>query len=110
VTSRQHWNLVAPRDETSLQAAAQALQPARERVIFDEVMTGSLLCARRRAALMAWKPDLTTLGKGNRRRHAGPALSAARRDIMQAIAPLGPVYQAGTLSGNPVRWPQASRH
>ncbi|RLB61284.1 MAG: glutamate-1-semialdehyde-2,1-aminomutase [Deltaproteobacteria bacterium] len=68
--------------------------------IFDEVMTGFRLargCAQGRFGL---KPDLTTLGKVV---GGGMPLAAygGRRDIMSVIAPLGPVYQAGTLSGNP---------
>ena len=70
-------------------------------LIFDEVMTGfrvALDCAQGRFGV---SPDLTTLGKV-----VGGGLPVGafggRRDIMQHIAPTGPVYQAGTLSGNPV--------
>jgi glutamate-1-semialdehyde 2,1-aminomutase len=70
-------------------------------LIFDEVMTGfrvGIECAQGRYGI---RPDLTTLGKV-----IGGGMPVAafggRRDIMQCIAPLGPVYQAGTLSGNPV--------
>ena len=70
-------------------------------LIFDEVMTGFRIApggARERFGLAA---DLTTLGKV-----IGGGLPVAayggRRDVMQLIAPLGPVYQAGTLSGNPL--------
>lgn len=70
-------------------------------LIFDEVITGfrvGLNGAQRRFGV---KPDLTVLGK-----IIGGGFPAAafggRIDIMQSIAPLGPVYQAGTLSGNPV--------
>jgi len=70
-------------------------------LIFDEVMTGFRVGPRGAQGLYAIQPDLTTLGKivGG-----GMPLGAfgGRRDIMQCIAPLGPVYQAGTLSGNPV--------
>lgn len=70
-------------------------------LIFDEVMTGfrvGLGCAQ---GLYRIKPDLTTLGKVI---GGGMPMAAfgGRRDIMQCLAPLGPVYQAGTLSGNPV--------
>jgi len=70
-------------------------------LIFDEVMTGfrvGLGCAQ---GLYGIKPDLTTLGKVI---GGGMPMAAfgGRRDIMQCLAPLGPVYQAGTLSGNPV--------
>ena len=70
-------------------------------LIFDEVMTGFRVALGGAQALYGIRPDLTTLGKivGG-----GMPVGAfgGRRDIMQQIAPLGPVYQAGTLSGNPV--------
>jgi glutamate-1-semialdehyde 2,1-aminomutase len=70
-------------------------------LIFDEVMTGfrvGLECAQ---GLYDIKPDLTTLGKVI---GGGMPMAAfgGRRDIMQCLAPVGAVYQAGTLSGNPV--------
>ena len=70
-------------------------------LIFDEVMTGFRVAKGGAQALYGLKPDLTTLGK-----IVGGGLPAAafggRADVMSAIAPDGPVYQAGTLSGNPV--------
>jgi glutamate-1-semialdehyde 2,1-aminomutase len=70
-------------------------------LIFDEVMTGFRVALGGAQALYDIRPDLTTLGKivGG-----GMPVGAfgGRRDIMEQIAPLGPVYQAGTLSGNPV--------
>jgi glutamate-1-semialdehyde 2,1-aminomutase len=70
-------------------------------LIFDEVMTGFRVALGGAQALYDIRPDLTTLGKivGG-----GMPVGAfgGRRDIMEKIAPLGPVYQAGTLSGNPV--------
>ncbi len=70
-------------------------------LIFDEVMTGFRVALGGAQALYGVRPDLTTLGKiiGG-----GMPVGAfgGRRDIMQQLAPLGPVYQAGTLSGNPV--------
>ena len=70
-------------------------------LIFDEVMTGFRVAKGGAQALYGIKPDLTTLGKiiGG-----GMPVGAfgGRRDLMQKLAPLGPVYQAGTLSGNPV--------
>jgi len=70
-------------------------------LIFDEVMTGFRVAAGGAQALYGVRPDLTTLGKiiGG-----GMPVGAfgGRRDIVERIAPLGPVYQAGTLSGNPV--------
>ena len=69
--------------------------------IFDEVMTGFRLGIAGAQGRFGLTPDLTTLGK-----IAGGGLPLAvyggRRDIMSRVAPLGPVYQAGTLSGNPV--------
>jgi glutamate-1-semialdehyde 2,1-aminomutase len=70
-------------------------------LILDEVMTGFRVALGGAQARFGIRPDLTTLGKV-----IGGGLPVAavggRRDIMQKIAPLGPVYQAGTLSGNPV--------
>jgi glutamate-1-semialdehyde 2,1-aminomutase len=70
-------------------------------LIFDEVMTGFRVALGGAQAYYGIKPDLTTLGKiiGG-----GMPVGAfgGRTDVMQYIAPTGPVYQAGTLSGNPV--------
>ncbi len=70
-------------------------------LIFDEVMCGFRVALGGAQALYGIRPDLTTLGKiiGG-----GMPVGAfgGRRDIMERLAPLGPVYQAGTLSGNPV--------
>jgi glutamate-1-semialdehyde 2,1-aminomutase len=70
-------------------------------LIFDEVMTGFRVALGGAQALYRVRPDLTTLGKiiGG-----GMPVGAfgGRRDIMEHLAPLGKVYQAGTLSGNPV--------
>jgi len=70
-------------------------------LIFDEVMTGFRVAPGGAQQLYGVRPDLTTLGKilGG-----GMPVGAfgGRRDIMERLAPLGPVYQAGTLSGNPV--------
>jgi glutamate-1-semialdehyde 2,1-aminomutase len=70
-------------------------------LIFDEVMTGFRVHARGAQGLYGITPDLTTLGKVI---GGGMPVGAfgGRRAIMECIAPLGPVYQAGTLSGNPV--------
>jgi glutamate-1-semialdehyde 2,1-aminomutase len=70
-------------------------------LIFDEVMTGFRVGPQGAQGLFGIRPDLTTLGKVV---GGGMPLGAfgGRRDIMQKLAPLGPVYQAGTLSGNPV--------
>ncbi|NHK38358.1 glutamate-1-semialdehyde 2,1-aminomutase [Thermus thermophilus] len=70
-------------------------------LIADEVMTGFRLAFGGATERLGLKPDLVTLGK-----ILGGGLPAAayagRREIMEKVAPLGPVYQAGTLSGNPL--------
>jgi glutamate-1-semialdehyde 2,1-aminomutase len=70
-------------------------------LIFDEVMTGFRVGLTGAQGLYGITPDLTTLGKVI---GGGMPVGAfgGRRDVMGAVAPLGPVYQAGTLSGNPV--------
>ncbi len=83
----------------------QAMRDITERhgalLIFDEVMTGFRLALGGAQELYGIRPDLTTLGKV-----IGGGLPVGayggRKDIMQKVAPLGPVYQAGTLSGNPL--------
>ena len=70
-------------------------------LIFDEVMTGFRIAYGGAAERFGVTPDLTTLGKV-----IGGGLPVAayggRRDLMERVAPAGPVYQAGTLSGNPL--------
>ncbi|MDH5777020.1 MAG: glutamate-1-semialdehyde 2,1-aminomutase [Gammaproteobacteria bacterium] len=70
-------------------------------LILDEVMTGFRVALGGAQAHFNIKPDLTTLGKVI---GGGMPVGAfgGKKEIMQKIAPLGPVYQAGTLSGNPV--------
>jgi glutamate-1-semialdehyde 2,1-aminomutase len=70
-------------------------------LIFDEVMTGFRVALGGAQALYAVRPDLTTLGKIVGGGMPVGALGG-RRDVMERLAPLGPIYQAGTLSGNPV--------
>jgi glutamate-1-semialdehyde 2,1-aminomutase len=70
-------------------------------LIFDEVMTGFRVALGGAQARFGIRPDLTTLGKVIGGGLPVGAVGGAR-EIMQKIAPLGPVYQAGTLSGNPV--------
>ncbi|MCS7223925.1 MAG: glutamate-1-semialdehyde 2,1-aminomutase [Armatimonadetes bacterium] len=87
------WDfLVALRSETKKHGTV---------LIFDEVMTGFRVAYGGAQALYGIQPDMTCLGKivGG-----GFPLAAygGRKEIMQVVAPLGPVYQAGTLSGNPV--------
>ncbi|HEV2672722.1 MAG TPA: glutamate-1-semialdehyde 2,1-aminomutase [Gemmatimonadales bacterium] len=70
-------------------------------LIFDEVMTGFRVAAGGAQEALGIKPDLTTLGKivgGG----FPVGVYGGRADLMKRIAPEGPVYQAGTLSGNPV--------
>jgi glutamate-1-semialdehyde 2,1-aminomutase len=70
-------------------------------LIFDEVITGFRVAYGGAQALTGITPDLTTFGKV-----IGGGLNigayGGRRDVMEQVAPLGPVYQAGTLSGNPL--------
>jgi glutamate-1-semialdehyde 2,1-aminomutase len=84
-----------------LQTLRSECDKAGALLIFDEVMTGFRVARGGAQALYGIRPDLTTLGKiiGG-----GMPVGAfgGRRDIMERLAPLGPVYQAGTLSGNPV--------
>ena len=95
-----NMNLVAPR--AGFLEAARALCSRHGAVlIFDEVMTGFRVAPGGAQEKFGIKPDLTTLGKVI---GGGMPVGAfgGRRDIMEKIAPLGGVYQAGTLSGNPV--------
>jgi len=95
-----NMNLVKP--STEFMAAMRRLCDTHGALlIFDEVMTGfrvDLGCAQK---LLGIKPDLTTLGKVI---GGGMPVGAfgGRADVMDKLAPQGPVYQAGTLSGNPV--------
>ncbi len=70
-------------------------------LIFDEVMTGFRVASGGAQAILGIKPDLSTFGK-----IIGGGLPVGafggKREIMEKIAPSGPVYQAGTLSGNPL--------
>jgi glutamate-1-semialdehyde 2,1-aminomutase len=95
-----NMNLVLP--------AAGFLETLREEctrhgavLILDEVMTGFRVALGGAQARYGIKPDLTTLGKVIGGGLPVGALGG-RREIMDKLAPLGPVYQAGTLSGNPV--------
>jgi glutamate-1-semialdehyde 2,1-aminomutase len=95
-----NMNLVAPRAEF-LGALRESCTRCGSVLIFDEVMTGFRVALGGAQALYGIRPDLTTLGKV-----IGGGLPVGafggRRDIMEKIAPLGPVYQDGTLSGSPV--------
>jgi len=95
-----NMNLVLPADGF-LQALREQCTRHGAILILDEVMTGFRVALGGAQARYGVKPDLTTLGKV-----AGGGLPlgalGGRRDIMEKLAPLGPVYQAGTLSGNPL--------
>ena len=95
-----NMNLVAPTPQF-LSALRTLCTKHGAVLIFDEVMTGFRVALGGAQARYGVTPDLTTLGKVI---GGGMPVGAfgGRRDIMQKIAPLGPVYQAGTLSGNPV--------
>ena len=84
-----------------LQTLRQECDRCGALLILDEVMTGFRVALGGAQQLYGVRPDLTTLGKiiGG-----GMPVGAfgGRRDIMERLAPLGPIYQAGTLSGNPV--------
>ena len=95
-----NMNLIVPNLEF-LQTLRALCTQYNSVLIFDEVMTGFRVGLGGAQALYSIKPDMTTLGKV-----IGGGLPVAafggRKDIMQCLAPVGKVYQAGTLSGNPV--------
>ncbi|MGZ8257706.1 MAG: glutamate-1-semialdehyde 2,1-aminomutase [Methylotenera sp.] len=95
-----NMNLIVPHMEF-LQALRELCTKHGTVLIFDEVMTGFRVHLGGAQALYNIKPDMTTLGKV-----IGGGLPVGafggRKDIMSCLAPLGAVYQAGTLSGNPV--------
>jgi glutamate-1-semialdehyde 2,1-aminomutase len=95
-----NMNLIAPAPGF-LQGLRRLCDQHGAVLIFDEVMTGFRVHLSGAQGLYGVVPDLTTLGKVI---GGGMPVGAfgGRREIMQKIAPLGPVYQAGTLSGNPV--------
>ena len=84
-----------------LEAIVETCRHSGALCIFDEVMTGCRVSRGGAQARYGLSPDLTCLGKV-----VGGGLPLAvyggRREIMSSVAPLGPVYQAGTLSGNPI--------
>ena len=95
-----NMNLVLPAPGF-LQALRELCTQSGAVLIFDEVMTGFRVALGGAQARYGIRPDLTTLGKVI---GGGLPLGAVggKRDIMEKLAPLGPVYQAGTLSGNPI--------
>jgi len=92
---------VVPPVEGFLSGLRELTRQHNALLIFDEVMTGFRVAVGGAQALYGVIPDLTTLGKV-----IGGGLPvgayAGRRDIMEIVAPVGPMYQAGTLSGNPL--------
>ncbi|MCL2635108.1 MAG: glutamate-1-semialdehyde 2,1-aminomutase, partial [Betaproteobacteria bacterium] len=95
-----NMNLIAPQAEF-LQAMRELTARHGAVLIFDEVMTGFRVGLGSAQGLYGITPDLSTFGKVV---GGGMPLGAfgGKREIMECIAPLGPVYQAGTLSGNPI--------
>ncbi len=95
-----NMNLIAPAPEF-LQALRELCTRYGALLIFDEVMTGFRVALGGAQAHFGIAPDLSTFGKVI---GGGMPMAAfgGRRDVMSLLAPLGPVYQAGTLSGNPV--------
>jgi len=95
-----NMNLVLP-SPGFLEALREQCTRCGAVLILDEVMTGFRVALGGAQARYNIRPDLTTLGKVIGGGLPVGALGG-RRDIMEKLAPLGPVYQAGTLSGNPV--------
>ena len=95
-----NMNCILP-DPGFLQGLREICDQYGSLLILDEVMTGFRVALGGVQSVYNVRPDLTTLGKVI---GGGMPVGAfgGRRDVMQKIAPLGPVYQAGTLSGNPV--------
>ncbi len=84
-----------------LETLREACDQSGTVLIFDEVMTGFRVAPGCAQALYGVAPDITTLGKIIGGGMPVGALGG-RREIMEQLAPVGPVYQAGTLSGNPI--------
>ncbi len=95
-----NMGVVAP-EEGYLSGLREVCDQYGALLLFDEVITGFRLSYGGAQEYFGVRPDLTTLGK-----IIGGGLPVGayggRRDIMQCVAPVGPVYQAGTLSGNPL--------
>ena len=92
---------LVPADETFLQQLRALCDAHGTLLIFDEVMSGFRASLKGAQGITTVKPDMVTLGKVI---GAGMPVGAfgARAEIMAQLSPEGPVYQAGTLSGNPV--------
>ncbi|WP_060974920.1 glutamate-1-semialdehyde 2,1-aminomutase [Neisseria mucosa] len=95
-----NMNLVRP-TEAFVKALRELTEKHGAVLIYDEVMTGFRVALGGAQSLHGITPDLTTMGKVI---GGGMPLAAfgGRKDIMECISPLGGVYQAGTLSGNPI--------
>jgi glutamate-1-semialdehyde 2,1-aminomutase len=95
-----NMGLVLPEDGF-LEGLRRVTEDGGALLVFDEVMTGFRCHPGGAQALYGIEPDLTTLGKVI---GGGIPVGAygGRREIMELVAPAGPVYQAGTLSGNPL--------
>ncbi len=95
-----NMNLVRP-TEAFVKALRELTEKHGAMLIYDEVMTGFRVALGGAQSLHGITPDLTTMGKVI---GGGMPLAAfgGRKDIMECISPLGGVYQAGTLSGNPI--------
>jgi glutamate-1-semialdehyde 2,1-aminomutase len=95
-----NMGLVLP-EEGFMEMVRRATKGSNTLLIFDEVMTGFRVGYGGAQKLFGIQPDLTTLGKVI---GGGMPVGAfgGRREVMEVVAPLGPVYQAGTLSGNPL--------
>ena len=95
-----NMNLIVPTPEF-LKAMRELTAQYGAVLMFDEVMTGFRVGLKSAQGLFGITPDLSTFGKVV---GGGMPMGAfgGKREIMEKIAPLGPVYQAGTLSGNPI--------
>lgn len=95
-----NMNFIQPR-EGYLQQLREICDKYESLLVFDEVMTGFRVALGGAQEVYKVKPDMTTLGKVI---GGGMPVGAfgGRKEIMQMVAPAGPVYQAGTLSGNPI--------
>ena len=92
---------VVPPENGFLQGLRDITKQYGAVLIFDEVITGFRLALGGAQSYYGVTPDMTTFGKivgGG----MPMAVYGGRREIMDCVSPIGPVYQAGTLSGNPV--------
>jgi glutamate-1-semialdehyde 2,1-aminomutase len=92
---------VVPPDPGFLERLRELTTASGSLLVFDEVITGFRIAFAGAQGVHAVTPDLTVLGKVMGGGFPCAAFGG-RRDVMEQLAPVGPVYQAGTLSGNPV--------